>query len=298
MKPNPGDDLCALFMKAATVKHASILTKKAMKSTFTSLASCAKQNRWGSNVSPDKISKKQLTQFVQYRIGQGVSKRVVQNQMAHVRRSLHATNRIEFANNVCSNAALLVPSGTRIGTGKVVDLDALEKAIANAAPDTRAWINGMRDLGLRQRELVRCGPSLQVWERQLETGQAISIRFGTKGGKPREVLIPLEKRQEALSTVRSLIDIAKQQDGHVVRSETLDSACHLVGDRLSAIGLKGENSGHSLRRAFAMDQYNHYMGQGYSIKESLSLVSFDLGHGEGRGRWVFNNYLKATMEAA
>ena len=129
MRANSSDDLCTRFMKAATTKHASTLTKKAMQSTFTSLAVCAKKNRWGNDVSPEKISKKQLSQFVQYRIGQGISERVVQNQMAHVRRSLHSTNRIEFADIICSNSALSVPSGTRIGVGKVVNPQVLEKAL-------------------------------------------------------------------------------------------------------------------------------------------------------------------------
>ena len=31
-------------------------------------------------------------------------------------------------------------------------------------------------------------------------------------------------------------------------------------------------------------------------KTALSTLSRDLGHGDGRGRWVFNCYLRATLE--
>jgi hypothetical protein len=43
------------------------------------------------------------------------------------------------------------------------------------------------------------------------------------------------------------------------------------------------------------DSYEYYSGDGHNVKER-SLCSRDLGHGEGRGRWVWNNYLRATYE--
>jgi len=51
-----------------------------------------------------------------------------------------------------------------------------------------------------------------------------------------------------------------------------------------------------LRRAFCRDNYEYYLGEGHTVKEALMLCSRDLGHGEGRGRWVWNNYLRATYE--
>ncbi len=79
-------------------------------------------------------------------------------------------------------------------------------------------------------------------------------------------------------------------------SKSLKEAVEQHSDRLVKLGLKGENSGHSLRRAFAMDQYKHYLATGCAEKAALSWTSNDLGHGDGRGCWVYNNYLKASLE--
>ncbi|EFA4015927.1 DNA-binding protein, partial [Escherichia coli] len=47
---------------------------------------------------------------------------------------------------------------------------------------------------------------------------------------------------------------------------------------------------HSLRYAWAQDAIRHYLAQGFSEKESLALTATDLGHGDGRGRWVKQVY--------
>ena len=57
-------------------------------------------------------------------------------------------------------------------------------------------------------------------------------------------------------------------------------------------GLVGEDSNHGLRRLFAHRQVVHYLQSGLSREEALARLSNDLGHGDGRGRWVENNYLR------
>jgi site-specific recombinase XerC len=291
------DSFNVRFMKAATVDRASTLTKKSMHTTFATLEKCAKINRWGNDVNPKTITQKQLTKFVKERLDDGISARSIQNQMSHIRRALHTVGRSDFADSTCSNKELGVPSGTRIGSGKVVDPEIYAGAVTAAAPDTRAWIEAMKELGLRQRELVRAGPSLQQWERQLEKGQPITLHDGSKGGRSRQICIPPERRDSALAAVRDLKEVAEAQGGRVVDSATLESACKQVGDRLAAVGLAGKNAGHSLRRDFAMQQYKHYTREGFSEKEALAMTSADLGHGDGRGRWVYNNYIRSTLGA-
>jgi hypothetical protein len=44
-----------------------------------------------------------------------------------------------------------------------------------------------------------------------------------------------------------------------------------------------------------MDQYKHYLAVGCSEKVALARTSNDLGHGDGRGRWVFNNYIRNSL---
>jgi site-specific recombinase XerC len=292
-----GDDISVRFMKSATTERAATLTKKTMHTTFAALEKCAEKYRWGNKVSPSNITQKQLKGFVKERSESGISARSIQNQMSHIRRALAAVGRNDFSDTY-SNKDLGVPCGSRIGTGKIVDAKVYEQALISAAPDTRAWICAMKELGLRQRELVRSSASLQQWERQLEKGQPITLHDGSKGGRSRQICIPAERQEAALEAVRELIKIAEDQDGRVVDSATLESACKLVGDRLSAVGLVGENAGHSLRRDFAMKQYEHYKSEGFNEKHALSMTSSDLGHGDKRGRWVYNNYLRATLESA
>lgn len=285
----------AKFLQAATSEHAATLTKKAMKSTFESLSKCARENRWGA-VTPSTLTEKQWTKFVSTGLKNGNSSRTMQNQQSHVRRALAGAGRAEFAEQI-TNKDLGIPPGTRIGIGKVTDREVLQQALERADNTAKAWICGMAALGLRQRELVRAGPSLKQWERQLTAGQPISLHDGAKGGRSRQICIPDKRRENALGAVRALMEVAERQDGRVVASETLESACHYVSDRLAEYGLSGGNSGHSLRRQFAVDQLKHYRSEGFSEKEARAMVSADLGHGDGRGTWVFNNYVRATERA-
>jgi hypothetical protein len=212
----------------------------------------------------------------------------------HIRRALEGVKRTEFAQDVCSNKELGVPSGTRIGSGKVVEPDVLRHALERAPADTKAFIELSRSLGLREREAIQSANSLGEWERALSQSQPIIVRDGTKGGRARSVVIASGGMERALASVKAAQAVLEQQDQLVV-SKSLKAAIEQHSDRLAKLGLKGENSCHSLRRAFAMDQYKHYLATGCSEKVALSRTSNDLGHGDGRGRWVFNNYIKNSL---
>jgi hypothetical protein len=286
----------AKFLHAATVEHAATLTKKAMASTFASLAKCAKLNTWGKT-TPETLTEKQWSKFVATGLAAGNSSRTMQNQQVHVRRALSAVGRSDFANSI-TNKDLGIPSATRIGSGKATDPEVLRQALERADATAKAWIQLSASLGLRQREMVRSGPSLKQWERQLSSGQPVSLHDGAKGGRSRQICVRPEARQEALEAVRAVMAVAEGQGGRVVASERLESACSYVSQRLSEYGLAGENSHHSLRRQFAIDQLNYYRSEGYAERDARALVSNDLGHGDSRGTWVWNNYVRATEQAA
>lgn len=302
--PKRSNSVSGKFMSSATsasAGHAATLTKVRMKSTFNHLEKVAKAGKWldhrGHSVDASTLTPKQLTKYVAQRLADGASPRTLQNETSHIRRALRAEGRDNVADS-CTNAVLGVPSATRIGSGRVTDADVLSVAIERADPATRAWIGAMQELGLRQRELVRAGPSLNQWERQLRSGQPVSLHDGSKGGRSRQICIPTERRERALEAVIALKEVAERQGGRVVASTSLEHACRHVSEKLAAVGLTAGNSGHSLRRQFALDQVKHYRSEGFSEKESLSRVSADLGHGDGRGRWVFNNYIRASEGAA
>lgn len=289
------DSLEAKFSKAAlTNNRAATLTKVRMQTTFRALQAHAKRARWGSAVEPANLSLKQLKGYAQARLESGISARVVQNEMSHIRRALEGVGRMDFAQDVCSNKALEIPSATRIGTGKVVDEQVLQAAIKAARDDTAALICLSRYLGLREREAVSSAQSLREWDRALTAGQPLTVRDGTKGGRARSVCIRPEGIPAAHAAVKAALAVVGEQK-HLVVSKSLKAAIEQHSDRMAKVGLKGENSCHSLRRAFAMDQYKYYLSQGCSQKVALARTSNDLGHGDGRGRWVFNNYIRNSL---
>lgn len=290
------DSIEAKFMKSALANNrAATLTKTRMQTTYKALDAFAKKQRWGS-VDPASLTAKQLKGFVAARIEKGICARSIQNEMTHVRRALGGVGRAEFARVVCSNKELGVPAATRIGTGKVIEPDVLQSALQRASADTRALMELSLSLGLREREAIMSANSLREWARALAQGQPIIVRDGAKGGRARSVVVAPEAMERALGAVKSAQAVLEQQ-GRLVVSTSLKAAVEQHSDRLAKLGVKGENSGHSLRRAFAMSQYKHYLATGCSQKVALSRTSNDLGHGDGRGRWVFNSYLKASLES-
>lgn len=289
------DSFKAKFMKAALASRgAATLTKVKISTVANNLERHAKENGWG-NTGPKNFTFRQLRGFVLYRQEQGIGARSLQNDMSIIRRALEGVGREEFAQNICSNSALGVPSGTRIGGGLVVDPEVLASALENAATNTKVLIRLSRYLGLREREAVMSGNSINEWELALSQGRPITVRYGTKGGRLRFVMVEPGILDKALESVRAAQEVLRQQE-YLVISKNLKAAVEQHSDRLAKLGLKGVNSCHSLRRAFAMNQYKHYLDGGCSDEVALSRTSNDLGHGDGRGRWVYNNYLRATLE--
>lgn len=288
------DSIKVKFMKAATVKHASTGTKKKMTTTFNRLEAFAKKQRYGA-FEPTSMTAKQMKNYVEYlRDELKLNPRSIQNETSHIRRALEAVDREAFAKSTCSNEALGVPPGTRIGSGKVVQEEVLKSALERAPASTKALIELSRALGLRIREAVLSQNSLREWNRDLSKGQPIIVRDGTKGGRARSVVVAPRGLERAQGAVKAALAVLRKQDTLVV-SVSLKAALEQHSDRLAGLGLKGENSCHSLRRAFAMDQYRHYLAVGCSEKVALSRTSNDLGHGDRRGRWVFNNYIRNSL---
>jgi len=292
--PNRPRSIEAKFMAASLHKGAATLTRQKMRTTFLAFAAHAKERRYGP-VDPATVTEKQLRNYVAARIESGITPRTIQNEVSHLRRALRGAGRGDWADAV-TNAQLGVPAGTRIGTGRVVDARVLEQALERAPADTRAWILLERCLGLRRAEMIESHRSLKQWEAALARGQSfITIRHGSKGGRVRDTAIPAPYRERALVAVRAALEVISGRQ-YLVDAPTNRAAQKQVHDRFATLGLTGGDSGHALRRAFCRDNYEHYLGEGHSQKEALALCSRDLGHGEGRGRWVWNNYLRATYE--
>ncbi|HBY0038733.1 TPA: DNA-binding protein, partial [Klebsiella pneumoniae] len=157
------------------------------------------------------------------------------------------------------------------------------------APGLAASLQLARVMGLRGQEAVQCCQSLKTWDKQLEKGaERLSVIFGTKGGRPR--IAQVIDREAVRQAVKEALNIAGKRDGHLIDKPDLKSAMDYWHNHLRDAGLTGEYSPHSLRYAWAQDAIQHYQEQGLSHKEALAVTSTDLGHGDGRGKYIEQVY--------
>ncbi|EIZ8008067.1 integrase domain-containing protein, partial [Salmonella enterica subsp. enterica serovar Eko] len=142
---------------------------------------------------------------------------------------------------------------------------------------------------LRSQEAVRCPQSFKTWQQALARGETrLTVVFGTKGGRPREtVILDTIAVKKALENA---INIAEQRNGRLIDKADLKSAMNYWRGQAGQLGLTGKNTPHSLRYAWAQDAIRHYLAQGFCKKEALAMVAMDLGHGDGRGRYVAQVY--------
>ena len=148
------------------------------------------------------------------------------------------------------------------------------------------------------REAVVCG-SLRTIVREINSAQMkgqqgafVTVIGGTKGGRPRMTFIDSEIFENVKEICTRAIALqAETKGGFLIDKPTLAQAVKRYSNESRAAGLTGNDSSHGARRAFAQEQYNFYIEQGRTQKEALAALSCDLGHGDGRGQWVLNNYL-------
>ena len=146
-----------------------------------------------------------------------------------------------------------------------------------------------RLMGLRSQEAVQSVQSLKTWRQAIERGEPrLTVIYGTKGGRLREtVILDVGAVQKALDNA---LTVAEQRNGRLIDKPDLKSAMNYWHKQAVSAGLTGAYSPHSLRYAWAQDAIRHYLTQGFSEKEALAMVSIDLGHGDGRGRYMAQVY--------
>jgi hypothetical protein len=283
--------------KQKLVKKAKKLADKAGGSTITRERRRSTAKRWVEHLhsngfpihSPEEFKAKHVESYANERI-QKVGIRTVHNDLAHVRAILSAAEKNRLAESSrLSNETLCGRKAQRTRARQAPTR--AERAQYFQRVERRdygvaavMWL--LETLGLRSREGVQAVKSLKTWERQLEQGTRVTVTFGTKGGRPREVAP--HDRQAALSAVRYALSVAKQRGGLLVQSKsgTLRAAMRRFSRVVSSAGVRGIHSPHSFRYAFAQERIARYLEEGYSEQEALALTSQDLGHGDGRGRWV------------
>ncbi|HAJ7241986.1 TPA: DNA-binding protein [Escherichia coli] len=197
-----------------------------------------------------------------------------------------------------SNKSLGLAGVSRNGTRKAITPEYYQQMAETARlkdAGLAAALELARLMGLRSQEAVRCSRSLQTWRQSLERGATrLTIVFGTKGGRPRDTLI--QDTGAVKLALDNAIAVAGLRNGRLIAKPDLKQAMKYWRNQTLRMGLTGKYSPHSLRYAWAQDDIRRYLAQGFSEKEALAMVAMDLGHGDGRGRWVKQVYAHEWQE--
>ncbi|MFE8147643.1 integrase domain-containing protein [Brenneria goodwinii] len=241
----------------------------------------------------EQLKARHIESYVRERLAQNITKRSLQNEMASIRCLLKQAGRDRLAaSERLSNKSLGLSGASRNGTRQAITAElywqVLETIRAKDA-GMAAALELSRLMGLRSQEAVQCAQSLRTWEQALERDESrLTVVFGTKGGRPRETIIL--DAGAVRKALENALAVAESRNGRLIDKPDLKSAMKYWHGQASRIGLTGAYSPHSLRYAWAQDAIRHYLAQGFSEKEALALVAMDLGHGDGRGRYVAQVY--------
>lgn len=223
---------------------------------------------------------------------ESVGKRTIQNELAAIRACLRQAGRDKLADQI-SNKVCGCAGASRDGTKQAITesrLEALRAGIID--PGMQVIIDLQRALGLREREAIMSPASLRTWQKQLAAGDPVRVIRGTKGGRARDVRPADQER--ALAAVQLALAVSGERGGHLLPKSDLKAALAFYSRQMHKAGFVGSEAGHSLRYAFAGDQLKAYQTQGFSRDEAAALTSCDLGHGDGRGRYIEQVYSRGT----
>ncbi|EJD9505248.1 integrase domain-containing protein [Salmonella enterica] len=247
----------------------------------------------------EQLKARHIEGYIRERLAQSITKRSLQNEMAAVRCILKQAGRDRLAQSERLNNRSLGLSGTsRSGTKRAIAPEHYCQVLKTARikdPGLAAALELSRLMGLRSQEAVQSAQSLKTWEQALERGESrLTVVFGTKGGRPRETMI-----LDSIAVKKALdnvLAVAENRHGRLIDKPDLKSAMKYWHSQASCIGLTGAYSPHSLRYAWAQDAICYYLAQGFSEKEALAMTAMDLGHGDGRGRYVAQVYGRRDEE--
>lgn len=280
----------------AAVKHAggSTLTKVGRSANLSATAEDLRRSLNIQVKSFAGLKTQHLKSLVSYWQEQGKSTRTIQNKLAHVRAALRAVGRERFADAAQnSNASLGASGASRGGTHTIPDQTTLAERFSHLPAPFLAAANLQRTLGLRAQEAVQANKSLRTWEKQIKLGRPVMVLHGTKGGRQRSVtLLDQTSKDRALEAVREAIRVMDLHGDTLVRSASLQGANRAFQRAMNKVGFKGSEASHALRYMFAREQFAKYMEILGDKEEALSALSMDLGHGDGRGRYCEQVYLR------
>ena len=226
-----------------------------------------------------------------------VSKRTRENEMSAIRAVLRQVGKNKLADPShprLSNKALGISGESRKGTKSLITDDRFREILQRIEQKDKglaATVKLSRYLGLRNEEAIQSAKSLKTWKQALERGdEKLRVIFGTKGG--RERMTTIVDRNNVIEAVNYAIKYAGEHDGRLIDRGNLKSAMNYYLNSLRRYGeMKGgDETPHSFRYSYAASAMKYHIMNGYSYNEALALTSMDLGHGDGRGRYIEQVY--------
>lgn len=246
------------------------------------------------------IKTSHIEKYIESRKADGLSLRTLQNEMSAIRSVLLSAGRNKLADpnhTSLSNQALGISGANRDGT-KLPITDEKLNAVVNFAQrkdeGVALAVQLSRYLGLRTEETVQSAKSLKTWRQALiNNHERVRVVFGTKGGRPRETTV--FNREKVLSILDRAIHYVNEHNGKLIDKPSLHTAIDRYRNIVREAGMNGKNAPHSLRYAYSRDAVNYHIKNGMSRDEAEALVSMDLGHGDGRGRYIKQVYFREDV---
>lgn len=242
-----------------------------------------------------------IEKYIHSRQAENISLRTLQNEMAAVRSIMSVAGRNKLADpnhEKLSNQALGISGANRNGTKAPISDEKLTAIINHIFKNDVGVSLGVqlsRYLGLRTEETVQSAKSLKTWRQALINGDdRVRVIFGTKGGHSRDTTV--FNREKVLAVLNAAIKYCDDHNGKLIDKPSLHTAIDRYRNVVREAGMTGKDAPHSLRYAYSRDAVKHHVNTGMSREEAEALVSMDLGHGDGRGRYIKKVYLKGDVE--
>lgn len=247
----------------------------------------------------EQLKVRHIECYIQARLAQEIGKRTLQNEMAALRGVLQQAGRKQVAEHErLTNKSLGLAGASRNGTNRAITPEYYSKvleAVRDKDAGLAVTLELARLMGLRSQEAVQCCQSLKTWKQAMERGETrLTVVFGTKGHRPRETVI--QDTGAVKKALDNALSVAEQRNGRLIDRPSLQKAMNYWRKEITKVGLAGIYTPHSLRYAWAQDALRHYLAQGFSHREALALTAMDLGHGDGRGRYVAQVYGRREEE--
>lgn len=151
----------------------------------------------------------------------------------------------------------------------------------------------MRWLGLRMREALMCGKSLESWrELILQGNRRLPVERGAKNGRPRRTEVLAEHVHETLDAINAALAFCRERDYELVTgcNNDLKSAKSRLKSRFEQLPMRRELASHSLRFTYAVDYANAALDRGVPPLDVLTQLSDRLGHGPSRVKMILEVY--------